>query len=400
MQDNIRPQIWLILLAILFHSFTQLRISSLGIGLGELFGLLAIILFLINKQNSSLNYIILLCLFGFFGGLLIGAINNEIIMGLSIVSMRDLFALIYAISIALIIAVYMKNDFTVFIYFLNVFDLIIISHISVIFLPYIGINFPYWMGESQVETIFAPISFNGRFVGLAQNPHQIGVLLTTYFIFMFIKRGENKLYKLFHLMAIIAAIALLFLIKSTTLIFVYSIIILLSLGIVYKKSKVMTKFLMSSSLVMLTLFTYQLVEAFYVDILINDGKSDASGRFGLWENALKVVFESNFLGLGPGSHTGDARPYEGIEAHNVFLDLLMQGGIISLWFYLLIYTTALMRSLKNKRTFLAMALITLMLTQMSGYFLRNIFAWLPIFIALVWTTSHDNLLKMYFIRKS
>ena len=395
-----RIPILLAMLAILFNSFTQLRILSLGIGIGELFGMSALISAAINQQKIYINYTILLLLSGYFFGLLIGTINNELMGGISIISIRELFAVIYAVSISLLLATYIKKDFNVFINFLLVFDTIIISHISVIVLPFMGIDFPYWMGDTQEETVSAPLSFNGRFVGLAQNPHQIGILLTTYFMFMFVKRGEGRLYKLFHILATVAAVALILLIKSTTLIFVYTVITLVCLILIFKRLKIVTKFFAAFLLFIFCALTYVYVEAFFIDILTNDGKSDASGRFGLWENALRAVLEANFLGLGPGSHTGYTRPYEGTEAHNVFLDILMQGGVLSLFFYLFIYISTFIRNLKNKYILWALVLVALMLSQMSGYFLRNIFAWIPIFIALVWSSSHQNSLKMYFNNKS
>jgi O-antigen ligase len=384
------------LLAVLFSSFTQLRFENFGFGFAEIFGMFGIISYIFYGQTRYINIILFGLLIGFLFGFLLGSFNNMSMNVGSEIQWRDLFAVVYAIAISFVLSNLVKSKPIIFTYFLLVFDASVIAHVSVILLPTIGIEFPYWLGVSQGETFYAPISYDGRFVGLSQNPHQIGILLTTYIAFMFFKRGEGIKYASFHFLSLFCAFILFILIKSTTLIFAYSFIAVICFAKIYLRFNLRNKILTIILVTLITSILLSYILEYFTELLSNNGKSDASGRFALWDNAITAIYNGNLLGLGPGAHSGELKPYEGTEAHNVFLDILMQGGIISLLFYLIIYFIAFFKSIKYKYFAWTIALIALFVSQMSGYFLRNIFAWIPIFTALVWSSSHQNSLKLYF----
>jgi O-antigen ligase len=64
--------------------------------------------------------------------------------------------------------------------------------------------------------------------------------------------------------------------------------------------------------------------------------SSAQGRFGLWENALKMFQESPILGAGFRAY-GDL---QGVDTHNNFAKILAESGIIGILFYVVLYILA------------------------------------------------------------
>lgn len=58
--------------------------------------------------------------------------------------------------------------------------------------------------------------------------------------------------------------------------------------------------------------------------------NQASTRLALWESAMQATSESPVFGWGPGSYSGLYGPYEGFEAHNSYLQLATNAGIIGL----------------------------------------------------------------------
>lgn len=100
-----------------------------------------------------------------------------------------------------------------------------------------------------------------------------------------------------------------------------------------------------------SLFGLFLVAVYWVEITDLLGRSpDASGRFFIWQTIWTLVQERWFLGWGWISHwIPGVAPYEGLilienvphfHAHNAFLDVWLQLGVIGLAFFLwLLWTT-------------------------------------------------------------
>lgn len=60
------------------------------------------------------------------------------------------------------------------------------------------------------------------------------------------------------------------------------------------------------------------------------GHNQASVRYALWSHALSAVRRSPSIGFGPGAHSGFQGPFGGEEAHNTLVDWATQSGLLGL----------------------------------------------------------------------
>lgn len=67
-----------------------------------------------------------------------------------------------------------------------------------------------------------------------------------------------------------------------------------------------------------------------------------ASRFQLFCNGIEAIAASWGLGLGPGNFSGATAPFQGMEAHNLFLDVAMSGGVAALFLFLLLYRHCLL----------------------------------------------------------
>jgi O-antigen ligase len=66
---------------------------------------------------------------------------------------------------------------------------------------------------------------------------------------------------------------------------------------------------------------------------ISDEGDQGEERITLWRNGLKAIEASPFFGLGPGAFSGGNGPFEGMEAHNTFIDMGMNVGLVGISLY-------------------------------------------------------------------
>lgn len=128
-------------------------------------------------------------------------------------------------------------------------------------------------------------------------------------------------------------------------------------------------------------------------------------RFTLWTQALELGIKSAGLGLGPGPHleipasivearskTHDApdnlvHPQQtsapNFEAHNSFLDLLTQGGVIAVLSFTWILTVSGLLAYKTRRAGLLTVICGLVIYCMTGLIIRHPLVWFSITLCLV-----------------
>ena len=71
----------------------------------------------------------------------------------------------------------------------------------------------------------------------------------------------------------------------------------------------------------------------YVDKLVFEG-DQGSIRYRLWENGWEPVMMSPLVGFGPGAWSGLTAPFQGAEAHNVFIDWANSSGLLGIFSFL------------------------------------------------------------------
>ena len=135
-----------------------------------------------------------------------------------------------------------------------------------------------------------------------------------------------------------------------------------------------------------------------------EAASEANLRFTLWQQALTRGFDSGLLGLGPGPHLAippelvAARQTENepenlehpkvngtanFEAHNTYLDLLTQGGILALASFVWLIVAAIVSARRGRMAGLAALVIGLALFATTANIVRNPIFWLAITLCMV-----------------
>ncbi|MBD8004747.1 O-antigen ligase family protein [Bacillus norwichensis] len=109
-----------------------------------------------------------------------------------------------------------------------------------------------------------------------------------------------------------------------------------------------------------------IVESFF------EGSSNGEHRIILWINSLKVWLHSPIVGLGPGSFSGN-EIFQGTEAHNTFLQVLSQGGLLGgILYALLIFR---MIRITKVNVFILCAVFTLLMYGLGINDLRRTVLW-------------------------
>jgi len=129
-------------------------------------------------------------------------------------------------------------------------------------------------------------------------------------------------------------------------------------------------------------------------------------RFSLWVEAIKLGIRSGFMGLGPGPHLEipvtilmgraadtDPQPYNlehpdqlpvpNFEAHNSFLDLLTQGGVIAVLCFVWIVGVSGRIAYKARLAGLTTLICGLVIFCMTGLIVRHPLVWFAITLCLV-----------------
>ncbi|PLS01122.1 O-antigen ligase family protein [Neobacillus cucumis] len=102
------------------------------------------------------------------------------------------------------------------------------------------------------------------------------------------------------------------------------------------------------------------------------GDTNGENRLIIWGNAIKAWLHSPIFGLGPGSYSGTF-VFGGFEAHNTFLQILTQAGILGGILYILLVSKLLKTTRFN--TYILCAVITLLMYGFGINDLRRTVLW-------------------------
>jgi hypothetical protein len=116
-----------------------------------------------------------------------------------------------------------------------------------------------------------------------------------------------------------------------------------------------------------------------------------SDRLSLWMNASSVVERWPVQGLGPGAHSGILQPFEGLEAHNSFLDLASMAGVPAAIVLVVLVIVALSGVLIRREYELGAALISMLIFINFHFMLRQPIFWLFVASTMIigWPSKED-----------
>lgn len=122
-------------------------------------------------------------------------------------------------------------------------------------------------------------------------------------------------------------------------------------------------------------------------------------RFQLWKAAIKLWEKSPINGVGIGNFPTESEPYTGVYyvAHNSFLSLLAETGLLGLACFLIPFLYLFYLLWNNRSNFIAKAMfatVVAMVIMMSANNLENVrFVWIVFGCTLAWANLKTDLLK-------
>ncbi len=165
------------------------------------------------------------------------------------------------------------------------------------------------------------------------------------------------------------------------------------------QQKVRVGWVLMALLIGLSVFGQPVLSRFATSFSVTDTSS--TERLALWREALPTIAEHPILGVGLGNYLSSARPLytpgTPFYAHNLYLDIALEMGLIGLAMFLLLFLSAFMRLIRVRRSDpwapAILAALTLYLThsifETAIFSLHNTLV-LTLLLALAHRTSEQN----------
>ena len=132
-----------------------------------------------------------------------------------------------------------------------------------------------------------------------------------------------------------------------------------------------------SVMIVIGLYGQSIVESI-VD-LYEGGTGKGVVRLTYWLSALAEVLNSPLVGFGPGAHVRAEHTTELQEAHNIFIELLLSGGLIAEAVFMLILLVGFKLGLKRRRPAVLFALTALVVLGSFHTVLRHATYWIALY---------------------
>jgi O-antigen ligase len=311
---------FLLSVVLVFTVATNVRFSD-SIGVSEILAgiylsvrFLSIYILGIVSNRSLWGFFFIFLLILLFGSMFSLLSNKNVLL-------RDLAAYLYC-----------------FILVVTAYDNLIRSKYMVTFfsLSFIFVSSAYLL-VTEVSSHFIP-SFmyeNFRLSGLSANPNQLALLVLVTFCYL-LSFGKELLSSKW----LIGALYVFYIYIALRTVS-EALLISLFLGVAFLGVANYVRFSLRnfyyfsfSSAAIICFFavlSYFTIKYFnFFDVLFDavNINNQGSDRFILWFNGVESIKDSPLLGNGPGAHSGFYGPFEGVEAHNTFIDMLSQVGLI------------------------------------------------------------------------
>jgi O-antigen ligase len=377
---------WSLTLAMSFLMATQSRALLGGAaGIGEISALVFLFAsFLEGRTRAApgLPFLPRLLLIVMWLGFFIGACINLVTRWSSQFAGLDLLVVPFSITFAACAIQYLQCCARPRLVIASMLTWAIFIQAFPLFLLLIGVNTPTWLTDADAPGI----PFISRYMGWSENPNQLGLLICAYPLIAIgaLSRENSRARNRFLVAGMLISLVVAAAVRSSTVFADY--LVCGSLWAILKLNRWDApgrRGLRPLRLAITAGFGAAFAIAFLVlaQTSINKtGDSDANGRFERWQQAAQGVDESYGLGVGPGGQSGETAPFQGEEAHNLLLDLTLQGGVVSLVAYLLLAGNCLARALAL-RSLLALLVVIAVLTQQTAHYTaRQPISWVLLFL--------------------
>lgn len=240
----------------------------------------------------------------------------------------------------------------------------------------------------------------GRFMGLALNPHQIGMItgpgicLALYLM----TQEKSKILKILYIGVAYFWYIISLSLKSDTLTVTYVILVAIAMALIIpapisnpNSKKVIFSIIMFLGVIAL-IATLPFLWNQLADFVM--GAGNGAGRLELWNAGLgqfKDKIICLFTGLGPGGNTGMYMVVSGnqMEAHNTYVQQILNSGIFIYIYYIYVIIN-LIKNPIEKNPFLILSVIYFVLYGFGGNMNRRILVWFTYTLVLVLTERKKN----------
>lgn len=385
------------LIALAGSTLTQLRFSGVPAGVPEIAGVLFIVaVFAAGKPLLPLFWQVLGCVGLILVGFLIGSINNLMLGDISPMINSDLLAVGYAALVAAGVANEIAWTPPRILLAARALALVILLHALPLLADLFGAEFftSGWHDEpefggpdaaerlSEISGVESLTDKSSRYSGFTTNPNQLMVVTSlAAVLFPWVAlRVRGAFAPLWFLMTLVS-LGLLVLTKGSTgmvSVMLAGALIAMRRFATTEDERGVARYHLAA---VVGTWVLLLPVLFFLNGFIDraigseDGPRTASGRFDIWRASVEGIFQTRFLGAGPGGHAGYDGPFQREEAHNVALDLLLQGGVISVAAIALALWLIFSRSVRG-HTAIGIGLFSMFIAWGSAhYLLRHPLVW-------------------------
>lgn len=363
---------------------TQSRVAGV-VGMGEVSGLLFILVTIARGQRAWPARLPGMLLLMFVLGFVVGAAVNQLTLLSAQAAPRDLAAVAFSLLYAGCVLSFLQTQQAPVLALARGLSLAVLVQCLPLALMFTGAESNAWLTDSDLPGI----PFLSRYVGLSDNPNQLGVLMCAFpFIALHAARNSSRLSDRFLIgCALVAGAAISVLIRSDTVFAAYVLCVSAASMLWINRFATSTAAIRfdAGRLAASLLLVLSAVGVFYVvaDASIEKtGSRDANGRFERWQNAIRGIGESYLMGVGPGGQSGETQPFQGEEAHNLVLDITLQGGIITLATYVFLVIICANAALRSRQIYLVCAVLAILVEQLAHYTGRQPLAWVYLMLPL------------------
>lgn len=252
-----------------------------------------------------------------------------------------------------------------FIYF---WGLVVIGILFVLYLEGYRVLFGYYITYAGSD-IFSPF---------ANDYHQFAYFVAPLpFVGLYIFTKENNFtLKILAILGVLLSVDIGLSTTSSTLLaawllaFMVLILFTVTTGLKKMKDDASLLIVLVCIVSIVVIFNYEQIIEIIDDFFHAD--SNGGSRLVIWSNAIKAWLYSPIFGLGPGSYSGD-HVFGGYEAHNTFLQILTQGGIVAGIVYILFIFKLI--KMTHKNLFLLCAVVSLIAYGFGINDLRRTVLW-------------------------
>lgn len=369
-----------------FSIATELRLLG-AIGVAEIVAMFYIFLRLIfiSRNGCHTNKYFLMFFYVFFLAIFLGALFS--IFNVREVYIRDIFAYMYCFVITTLVFQHVGFDKVYAISFLKYFLIVSLLYLFLV---------------DVVAYFYSGFMYEGfRLAGFSSNPNQLALLVLVTFNISFIFCKKMMIPRLWRV--IIYTFLLYVSLRTVS----EALLVAIFLGFVsyfsirfsiYSFTRTGRLYVLISVMLMINLalsyvasFVSYSPGELYEAININNQGDD---RFTLWFNGLSSLSDSPLFGNGPGAHSGFGGPFEGVEAHNTFIDMLTQVGLVGFTSFIFLSIYVFLKGGRRAIAYSSFVLASVFSFAQFHFILRQPLFWfalvLPIFLYSLQKIS-DNL---------